>query len=156
MDISKAWGYGAVVIGKRLFWQGFVVLDPGRKDLAPSIEHAENVAKFAYQAAGHEPTSDQVFGALQSALVDCFVKKGMYSEGKAAVFSSAIARHSGQRFFVVAAAEEEGGTRTTFIPLEANTPETARDEVNRIVAPLKMGTIINLMKDPGHGSPSGR
>lgn len=145
MNISTAWGYGVVIVPRKLFWQGFVILDPDRKDLQSSIVHAENLAKWGYQASGQEPTEDQVFGSLQSALVECLTGEVDYAEGKAAIFSAAISKHSGRKYWIIDATEEEHGTTTSFVPLEVHTAEAARNAINHRVMPLKMGHVINVM-----------
>lgn len=145
LDLTGAWGYCAVVVSKDCYWQGLKVPDP--KGMTLWITHAENLAKFRFQSQGINASEDQIFGALQAALAECVqqIPADPHMESRAGIFASAIAKRSGERFWVVDVTEQdERGTGTRFTVLDANTAEDARREIEARIAPLKLGLFIKL------------
>jgi hypothetical protein len=149
MDISKAWGYAAVVIPSKLFWQGFVVLDPEREDvkrLAKELLHNFQIATSIKPAWG--PDEDRAFlGAMQAVLVDTVPK--MPAPGAQAIVAAAsswLAKISGHRFFIVNGKPDEKGIETDLVEIPVQTPDQARDYIERQVQPLKMGLMLQLLK----------
>lgn len=140
------WGYGAVIVPDKLFWQGLLLTDP--KDLAPQVGQAISAAHVAFSAMGKSPVDSIVFGAVQAGLVACVLDhRDEASQAKAAVFAACVSELSGKRFWIVQAWDDAEGTTTDFFELEVETVEQAKAEIERRVAPLKLALLINMTKE---------
>jgi hypothetical protein len=142
MDISKAWGYGAIVLPRKLAWQGFAILSPGDKHV-----HAA-VGRALASAAQVEGETTPLEGTIAATLVFCMTKPAPESEFGVAVFASALSEVIGHRFWILNAYEDPGGTRTEVVRLEVSTPEAAREAINSAVLPLRMGQALYALRPP--------
>ncbi len=132
MDISKAWGYGAVVMPKTGRWQSFLVPDPEDPRLVESVNQAISIALgateniFSIDRIKMAPVGAMA-GAVVSALDDD-------DWDKVAVFTAALSKMSGYRFWVIEAEGniEQDGLVVKHIPLRATTPEEACDMIKRM------------------------
>lgn len=139
MDISKAWGYGAVIFPKTCEWQAFVIPDPGSEPFRTSVGKA---LANAAQVEGETTPSE---GTVAAALVQCMIAGNEFGVG---VFAAALSEVTERRFWVVDATLDDGGTVTQCSRLDVQSAEEARAEIDRRVMPLKMGQVLKTMTKP--------
>ncbi len=141
MKPENAFGYAAIVVPAKFFWQAFFVPDP--KTLAPYVGQAIAAAATGFQAIGKEASDDDILGAMLAGLAST-IRSG--DEARAAIFAAAVVELSGERFFVVDVTDEPGGTATRLSPLEVATVDAARAQIETRVQPLKLGLLLRTMK----------
>jgi hypothetical protein len=137
MNISGAWGYGAVIFPHKLEYQGFVVIDPEDERIR---ERVETAIKMANEVREDLP----IEAPLAASLVSCMVGGDEFG---VAVFSSALSKSIGFKFWVVDAKTDPDGTFTQVSTLkEQTTAEAAREAIERRCLPLKMGQALKNLK----------
>ncbi len=141
MDISSAWGYGAIVFPRKMQWQGFVIIDPADVSIAAVVKRAIESACIALSWAPADPRL-AVEGALSASITECYLQR---NESGLGIFSSALSQYTGHRFWIIDAVSEVGGIVTTIVPLEVTSPEAARKAIDSRVAPLRMGQLLKTM-----------
>lgn len=149
MDISNAWGYGAVAIPSMTFYQGFVIDDPATLH--------DDIAAFYWAVQSVYPDTDKALdkehfyiGSIQAALVETLIH---FTEADAAcrvrVLAAALSGRVG-RYWLVSARRDELGTASKLIKLKATTPERAREMIDRICAPIRVQSAIDLQTKTRH------
>lgn len=142
MDISTAWGYGAVIIKARGLWQGFFIPDPADPKWASSVEHAIEIAGVATKdilSITRLPVAP--VGGLAATVASCLLEQDWTRVG---VFASALSKITGHRFWVIEAEEDQQGDGfvTKHVPLSAQTPEEARDMIRALGAALAVDKLL--------------
>jgi hypothetical protein len=141
VNISKAWGYAAIAMPGNFVWQPFEVLDPDGPDIADLVDRAISVAKetFAGLASITGPVLRPEAG-LAALAAECLTEGNQLG---LSVYSAAISKMTGKRFWVIDVLEVGGDeTVTNFVPLDVATPELARDLISQRMRPLEMGRML--------------
>lgn len=143
MNIEECWGYGAVVIPRKLAWQGFQILEPSD----PSI-HAEVAKAIAYATQlleqGPPRESLSAEGILSACLMSAMEDGNVHG---VAVFATALSEEIGCRFWVVDGIGDSDGAATTVTRLAVDSAAAARDQINARVLPLRMGQVLQMMRE---------
>lgn len=138
--MKDPYGYGAIVVPSKLFWQAFFIPDP--KTLAPYVGQAIALAVKGYQAVGREASEDDILGAMLASLAST-IQSG--DQPRAAIFAAAAVEITSKKFFVVDVTDEPEGTSTRFTPLEVATADAAKAQIETRVQPLKLGLLLRTM-----------
>lgn len=69
MDISGVWGYGAVFVAQRNFYQGFGILDPDSSSIAPHVAQALDAAALAKEMWPASPPEGHLAGLVAELVV---------------------------------------------------------------------------------------
>lgn len=131
----NAIGYGCVIVKDLDEYQGFFIVDD------ESLWRQANTVMAMAMACGGHP-----IGAIQAIIADGVLNRAWSQVAIAALALSSLSKH---KFFVIHAAKEPMGFRTSMEPLKATTVEAARDEINSMpeVMDLKF-RLLDALEGP--------